>query len=58
MRGVLEGEAAQHFLDGYESYRSEVRKGEHGKTAQYIMQSQHIIHTAIQEDNYDLRTDA
>ena len=62
MHAILEEQSVHHFLDAYESYKSEIRKGEHGKTAQYwlqyyqdIMHCQHIIHTAIQENNYDLR---
>ena len=59
---VLEEQAVQHFFDAYESCKSEIRKGEHRKTTQYwlqyyqdIMHCQHLIHTAVQENNYDLR---
>ena len=50
------------FLAKFEEYKDKVRKGNHGKTSQFwlvyyldIMQNQHVLHTAIQTNNFYLR---
>ena len=45
----------------YEMFRTRVRSGEYGKTAQFwlfyldILRVQQYVHTAIQENDFDLR---
>eukprot|EP00794_Sanderia_malayensis_P001661 gene1661-1850_t len=62
LHAALKEQPVQKFLVALENYQTEMRNGVHGKTAQYwlqyyldIMQCQHIIHAAIQENDYDLR---
>ena len=59
---LLEPEEVKRFLDGYESFKIEVREGLYGRTAQFwllfhldLMKCQHMVHTSVQENNYDLR---
>ena len=62
---MLDQDVLQQFLAGYENYKSDMRNGVYGRTAQFwlvyyldLMKCQHVMHTAVQENNYDLRRHA
>ena len=50
----------EEFIAGYESLKESIRKGDLGYTTQYwmiyldLMRQQHLIHTSVQENNFDL----
>ena len=52
---------AEMLFCSYESYREQVRNGSLGKIAQFwilylvMMRMQHVIHTAVQENDFDAR---
>jgi hypothetical protein len=58
-KAVIDG--CVDFRSQYNEYRESVRSGKIGKTPQFwimyldLMQLQHYIHTAVQENNFDLR---
>ena len=59
---LMNDEEIGAFLAKFVEYKDEVRKGNHGKTSQFwlvyyldIMQNQHLLHTAIQTNNFYLR---
>ena len=59
---LMNDEEIGAFLAKFEEYNDEVRKGNHEKTSQFwlvyyldIMQNQHLLHTAIQTNNFYLR---
>ena len=57
-------ESVAHLEDfgrAFESFKDDIRRGKLGKTAKFwmiyldLMRIQHLIHTAIQENDFDLR---
>lgn len=54
-------EHIHNFAQLYNEFKMKVRLGQYGKTAQFwliyldLMKVQHIIHTAVQENDYELR---
>ena len=54
-------ESCQEIIINYDKFKSKVRNGEIGKTAQFwliyldLMKNQHMAHTAVQENNFDMR---
>ena len=60
--GLIYDSAVRHLWNEYECFKSEVRNRKLGKTAQFwlinyldVMESIHLLHTAIQGNNYELR---
>ena len=57
-------QSCSNLNNKYEHFKSEVRNGSHGKTPQFwimyldLMRIQHMAHTAVQENNFDLRAEA
>ena len=63
--GLRSDSAVRHLWNEYECFKSEVRNGKLGKTAQFwlinyldVMESIHVLHTAVQGNNYELRIEA
>ena len=61
---LISDSAVRHLWNEYECFKSEVRNGELGKTAQFclinyldVMESIHLLHTAVQGNNYELRVE-
>ena len=59
--GLISDSAVRHLWNEYECFKSEVRYGKLGKTAQFwlinyldVMESIHLLHTAVQGNNYEL----
>ena len=59
---LLDQEEVQQFIVDYENYKYNVREGMYWRTAQFwllyyldLMKCQHMVHIAVQENNYDLR---
>ena len=55
---------SQALIDQYEDFKSKIRDGKLGKTAQFwliyldLMRVQHLAHTAIHENNLDMKMHA
>ena len=54
---------SEQFITEYEAFKESGRKGKLGKTAHFwiiyldLMKFQHMVHTSVQENNIDMRTD-
>ena len=55
-------EQIAELFDKYSQFQEQVRQGHYGKTSQFwlvyyldIMRNQHLIHTAVQSNNFSMR---
>ena len=62
---ILEDETVKGFLRDYSQFRERCRTGQFGKTVQFwvtfyldVVEVLHMIHTAVQTNNFDLRVTA